>query len=228
MAVSTLTAHRTLSRPRRLDGRVLVGLALLLAATGGWLVVWSGLDDARPVLVATRDLPAGATLASSDLAVAQVRLDDALHAAAVPADRLEGLVGHQLAAPVHARQILVGAQLAGRPRLAPGQMAVTIPASTRTAAGGLIRPGDQVRIFATLSKGKPESRTVVVLDRVTVYEVGHDDQPAVVGAAVADTGTRRPLASLTLILDDDAAAAALTQARWNGELDAALLPPEPR
>lgn len=230
MAVSTLTAHRTLARPRRLDGRVLVGIVLLLAATGGLLVLWTRLNDARPVLVAARDLPAGATLASSDLAVAQVRLDDALYAAALPAERLDGLVGRQLAEPVHAQQILVGAQLATRPRLGPGQMAVTIPVSAKTAAGGLIRPGDQVRIFATLSKGKPESKTVVVLDRVTVLDVGQDDQLAVVNTAAADPGARSaprgPLGSLTLVVDSVQDTQALVQARWNGDLDAALLPPE--
>lgn len=166
MAVVTLTP--ALRAPRRVDWRHVVGVALMLAATGAFLVRESLNDDTRAVLVAARELPAGATLRASDLAVARVRVDDALYAASIPADRLESLVGRQLAEPAHAQQMLVQPQVASRPRLGPGQMAVTIPASTKTAAGGLIRPGDQVKVLATLAKGKPESRTVVVLERATV------------------------------------------------------------
>jgi Flp pilus assembly protein CpaB len=229
VAVTTLTPARALRQPRRLDGRVLVGIALLLAATGGWLVFWTNATDTRPVLVATRDLPAGAILVASDLAVAQVRVDDAIYAAAIPAEQLSALVGRQLAEPVHAQQLLVGPQVAGRPRLGAGQMAVTIPVTSKTAAGGRIRPGDQVKVLATLNKGKADTRTAVVLDRATVYDVGHDDQLSVVNTASADAGGRPavlgPLASLTLVVTEEQALQ-LASARWNGDLDVALLPPE--
>lgn len=228
MAVTTLTPARALRQPRRLDARVLVGIALLLAATGGWLIFWTNATDTRPVVVATRDLPAGAILSASDLTVAQVRVDDTIYAAAIPAAQMAGLVGRQLAEPVHAQQLLVGPQVASRPRLGPDQMAVTIPVSAKTAAGGRIRPADQVKVLATLNKGKADSRTTVVLDRATVYDVGHDDQMTVVNTAGADPGARPavlgPLASLTLVVTEEQALR-LAAARWNGDLDVALLPP---
>ncbi|HEV8636471.1 MAG TPA: Flp pilus assembly protein CpaB [Chloroflexota bacterium] len=228
MAVTTLTPARALRQPRRLDARVLVGIALLLAATGGWLVFWTNATDTRPVVVATRDLPAGAILSASDLTVAQVRVDDTIYAAAIPAAQMAGLVGRQLAEPVHAQQLLVGPQVASRPRLGPDQMAVTIPVSAKTAAGGRIRPTDQVKVFATLNKGKADSKTAVVLDRATVYDVGRDDQTSVVNTAGADPGARSavlgPLASLTLVVTEEQALR-LAAARWNGDLDVALLPP---
>lgn len=228
MAVTTLTPARALRQPRRLDARVLVGIALLLAATGGWLVFWTSATDTRPVVVATRDLPAGAILSASDLTVAQVRVDDAIYDAAIPAEQMAGLVGRQLSEPAHAQQLLVGPQVTSRPQLGPEQMAITVPVSTRTAAGGRIRPGDEVKVLVTLNKGKAEARTSVVLDRATVYDVGHDEQTAVVNTTGADRGARSALSgpptSLTLVVNQEQALW-LAAARWNGDLDVALLPP---
>ena len=66
-------------------------------------------------------------------------------------------------------------------------------------------------------------RIMDLLDRVTVYDVGQDDQLAVVNTAAADPGARPgargPLGSLTLVVNDVSDAQALAQARWNGELD---------
>src|SRR5437763_12330150 len=113
MAVATLSPARTLlRRPRRTDPRALIGVCLTLAALAGSVAFWVSASDARPVIVATRDLPPGAMLRNSDLSVAYVRMDDVLYRAAVPADMLDGLVGRQLAEPMHAQQVLARAQLA--------------------------------------------------------------------------------------------------------------------
>src|ERR687885_2971521 len=86
MAVATLTPARALRRPRRADPRALVGVVLTLTALAGSVAFWVSASDARPVIIATRDLPAGATLRSSDLSVAYVRMDEGLYRAAVPAE----------------------------------------------------------------------------------------------------------------------------------------------
>jgi pilus assembly protein CpaB len=228
MAVSSLTPARALRQPRRLDARAVVGLFLLLLAVAGSLAFWRSANDTQAVLVATRDRPAGATLAPGDLAVAHLRLDDAVYAAAVPAEQLASLVGRQLAEPVHARQLLVPAQVSTRPRLGPDQVALTIPVAPQTAVGGQLRPGDHVRVIATRDRGRPESRTEVVLGRALVYDVGRDDRGAVLGG-VGDEGERArsgPLSSATLVVSQEEAVR-LAHARWNGDLDVALLPPEP-
>ena len=180
MASTTLTPRRALRKPWRLDSRALFGLFLMLVSIGGSIAFWSTSTDTRAVLVATRDRPTGATLGASDVAIANVRVDDAIFAAAVPAEEQATVVGRQLAEPLHGQQILVRAQLSGRPPLTSGQMALTIQVSADTAAGGLIRPGDSVQVLVTTNKGRPESRTSVVLPRVTVYEVGRDDQSTVI------------------------------------------------
>src|ERR1700704_2058944 len=111
MAVATLTPARALRRPRRADPRALIGIFLTVTALAASVAFWVGASDARPVVVATRDLPAGSMLRASDLTVAYVRMDDALYAAALPSDALGTLVGHQLGEPIHAQQVLARAQV---------------------------------------------------------------------------------------------------------------------
>src|SRR5262249_40275848 len=125
--------------------------------------------------IATRDLPSGATLSPADLGVARVRVDDAIYQAAVPASDLNTLVGRQLGEPIDAQQILARAQVSTRPRLGPDQVAITVAVSPDTAVGGMLRPADQVEVLVTSDKGKPTARTIVVLPRATVYDVGHTE-----------------------------------------------------
>ena len=231
MVATALTPERAIRQPRRLDGRALVGLFLMLATTAGALLFWQSANDTRGVVIATRDLPAGATLAASDLAVARLRADDAVYSAAIPADGLSGLVGRQLAEPVHAQQLLVAPQIATRPRLGPDQLVLTVPASPTSAAGGRIRPGDDVVVLASYEKGKATSRTEVVLPRATVYEVGEDRPMTVVNTGGADASARTAAGAIgwiSLIVTQEQALR-LGEARHNAELSIGLLPPaQPR
>lgn len=225
-AVATLSPTRALRQPRRLDARSVFGTFLLLLATGGSIAFWSVSSDTRAVLVATRDLPAGATLNSGDLALARVRVDDAIYLAAVPEEELEHLVGRQLAEPVHAQQLLVRAQLSSRSTVGTGQLAFTIAISPETAVGDRLRPGDQVQVLLTTNQGKPEARTSVTLARATVYDVGYEQRATVVNTELGDRqAAQGPVKWLTLIVSQEQAIQ-LAQARWSGELDVALLPPE--
>jgi Flp pilus assembly protein CpaB len=213
--------------PRRLDARALVGLCLLVLAAGGSLAFWARADDARAVLIATRDLPVGATLTASDLAVTRVRLEDPVYAAAVPAEELPALVGRVLAEPVHASQLLARAQLAARPPLAPGQVVITIPLAAPTAAGGRVRPGDRVAVLVTTGKGRPESRTCVVLERAAVYDVGYEARGPVIGDAEGGDRASRGAPVWLALSGTLSDSRAIAHARHNGELDVVLLPPEP-
>ena len=233
MVAATISPTRALREPRRIDWRAALGIIVTLAATGGSLLFWSTTSDARSVLVATRDLPAGAVLGPADVTTARLRMDDALYRAAIPAAEQGQVVGKQLAEPVHPHQVLVRPQLDARPPLAPDQGAMTIPLTPETAAGGRLRPGDQVTVMVTVAKGKPESRTLVVLPRVTVYDVGYDERVAVVNAgaaAASEPGGGSPRiargapTSATLAVTQEQALQ-LAQARWNGDLDLILLPP---
>jgi Flp pilus assembly protein CpaB len=226
MAVATLTPARALRRPRRADPRALVGVVLTLAALAGSVAFWVSASDARPVIVATRDLPPGATLRSADVSVAYVRMDDALYRAAVPADMLDGLVGRQLAEPMHAQQVLARAQLADQFGLAPDQVAITIPARADSAAGGRLHKGDAVQVLVTVAdKTRNEVHARPVLERAQVFDVGRDQSLASSSLASESADTSRgPITSVTLAVSADQARQ-LAEARRTGDLDILLLPP---
>jgi Flp pilus assembly protein CpaB len=232
MATALLSPTRAIRQPRRLDLRAVFGLFLLLVATVGSIAFWSASSDTRAVVVATRELPAGFVLGPADLAVTRVRVDDAIYQATWPAAAREELIGKQLAEPVHAQQLLVRAQVSSRSPLTADQLALTIPIRSDTAVGGRLRPGDHVQVLSTTGKGKPESETFVVLRRVRVHDVGRDERVTVVNTASAGEPSPRPAAqgavsTLTLVVTQGQALE-LARARWNGELDVALLPaPEP-
>src|SRR5262245_50848702 len=77
MVSLTLTPKRALRKPWRLDPRAVFGLFLMLVSVAGSVAFWTASTDTRAVLVVKRDRPAGATLNSADVAVANVRVDDA-------------------------------------------------------------------------------------------------------------------------------------------------------
>jgi Flp pilus assembly protein CpaB len=227
MAVATLSSARALRRPRRADPRAIVGIVLTIAALAGSVAFWVSATDSRPVLIATHDLPAGATLSSADLGIAYVRVDDAVYQAALPADTLQSLVGRQLGEPIHAQQVLVRAQLANQLGLASDQVAITIPARPDSAVDGRLRPGDAVQILVTVTdKTSNTAHTSQVLERAQVFEVGRDASLTGSTSSTADSAasTRGAITSITLAVTADQARQ-LAQARRTGELDIVLLPP---
>jgi Flp pilus assembly protein CpaB len=224
---TTLTPGRALRRPRRIDVRAVLGICLLLVAVGGSIAFWSASSDSRAVLVVTRDLPAMAVLGVSDLAVAHVRVDDAIYQAAIPAHELNSLIGKPLAEPAHAQQLLVRDQVSGRPPLETGQMVFTIAVAPETAAGGRVRPGDHIQVFVTLNKGKPDVQTNVVLSRVMVYDVGYEQRLTALNTDGAGSSTAQGAARWLSLIVSEEQAQHLAQAKWSGDVDVALLPPEP-
>jgi Flp pilus assembly protein CpaB len=235
LAVTALSPARAIRRPRRADPRALIGVFLTLAALAGSVAFWVGASEARPVVVATRDLPAGATLQSSDLTLAYVRMDDALYRAATPAYMLDALVGRQLAEPMHAQQVLARAQLEDHVGLGHDQVAITIPAHPDTAVDGRIRAGDNVQILMTVTdKNRNEAHTRLVLGRAQVFEVGREQgfgtstttttssTSSSESSESADPAARGSISSITLALSPDDARV-LAEARRTGELDVLLL-----
>jgi Flp pilus assembly protein CpaB len=211
-------------------------LVAALAFVGFLLFVVSTTPTAHSVLVATRNVPAGAPLRQGDLAVARVQLGDAQARIAVPADVLDSLEGQALSAPLFAQQVLVQPQLAspGRRGLEAGFVKVGVAVRPESAVGDQLKPGDEVSVLVTRDKGKPTSETRVVLPRVVVDEVGRGD--AALGpstaSALAVTGEpgspgarpARAVSWLVLVIPQEQAPA-LSQARWNGEIEVLLLPP---
>jgi hypothetical protein len=84
-----------------------------------------------------------------------------------------------------------------------------------------------VRVYVTTSRGKPDARTIVGLDRVVVSAVGYQDlglaSSGTVGADVAQR-SRGKLAWLEVLVDD-AHAGDFLQALAQGDPDVTVLPP---
>jgi Flp pilus assembly protein CpaB len=229
VVAATLTPTRALRRPRRADPRALIGIVLTLVALAGSLSFWVSSNESRSVLVATRDLPIGATVQPGDLSVAFVRMDDNLYRAALPAEMLDSLVGRQLSEPVHAQQVIARAQVAERLGLAPDQVAITIPAKPDSAVDGRLRPGDAVQVLVTVvDKARQEAHARLVLDRVQVFSVGREPS---LSAATSISGSNRDedgfghgsISTVTLAVTPDQARQ-VAEARRLGELDVVLLP----
>ncbi len=226
MVAATLSPARALRKPRRHDPRAFIGLFLTLAALAGSISFWVSSGESRPVLVATRDLPVGATVRASDLTIAYVRLDESVYRAALPADMLDTLVGRQLTEPIHAQQVLARAQLADRAGLAPDQVAITIPAKPDSAVDGRLRPGDPVQVLVTVvDKPKQEAHARLVLDRVQVFSVGREQSFSSSASSSSDQDgfARGAISTITLAVTPDQARQ-LAEARRIGELDVVLLP----
>src|SRR5579859_4567389 len=224
MVATTLTPARALRQPRRLDLRAMVGLLLMFAAVGGAIVAWTAAENTRPIVVAVRDLPSGAIVGTDDFTVRRVRVDDSIYAAAIPGRELSNLVGRQLAEPVHADQVLVQAQLSPRAAVPPGQIVVTVPLRPDNAVGGRLHPGDVVQVLATTNAGKDTSRTSVILQQSTVYDVGREDQPGVVSTSNGQPENAGAGATWAALIVTPDQAVQLANARWNGDLDIALVP----
>jgi Flp pilus assembly protein CpaB len=228
MAVAILSP--ALRRPKRADPRAIIGVFLTVAALAGSVAFWVTATDARPVLIATHDVPAGAILRSSDVGVAYLRMDDAVYQAALPSDALDTLVGKQLAEPIHTDQVLVRAQVATRSGLAPDHVAITIPAHPDSAVDGRLRPGDAVQILLTLTdKSHNEAHTTTVLNSAEIFAVGRDaglgtGSVSGSGSGAVSDSAGGSITTVTLAVTAEQARQ-LAEARRTGDLDIVLLPP---
>lgn len=140
--VATLLGRYRLGGRRTRVLRRLVAVALLLAAGALASMPSTSAAAGTSVLIAARDLPAGARLTGADIAVASVPSPpDGL----LPARRLEDLAGAVLSGPMRRGEILTDARIVGDrgPDPGPGRAAVPVPLADPTVAA-LLAPGMHV------------------------------------------------------------------------------------
>lgn len=169
-------AARPPLRSRRLLQPVpLAGFALMLV---GLLVVLgysAAASRQTAVLVAARDLPAGAVLHRADLRSSRMGADRDVLAALVTARQEGTVVGRRLAVPVGE-----GAPLP-RSAIAAGSaapMAFTLAVPAAHALGGQLKPGDHVSVLATFSAPSGGATTQALARNLVVLSVG---QPPTIG-----------------------------------------------
>ena len=181
--------------PARVDGRMLLGVALVAAAAIGGLLFWGSARETVPVLVATRDLPAGHVLQADDLSVAQLRLEGDLSSLAIPDAELDAVAGRTTGTAVHAGEMLVWPDLTTGPVIGPGEVAITVPVEADAVYPGL-RAGDSVAVLGTSDKDEPGSQTVTLLESAVVYDISLEPGP-IIGR---DGEEARGLSNVTLVV----------------------------
>lgn len=198
MAVGVRVRGLSIPRP---NVRTLVGVGL--AASAALLVLWMTRPaPTTPVLVAGSDLRAGTPLSQLDVAVRHVTNTDGL----VAGNEVGELSSWVLVAPLTAGEPLVPSLL--RPpevQAAPDLLALEIDSSH--AVLGRIDPGDRVDVYSSTSRPGESAETSLVAAGVFVVD-----------AAVAESSVGGDQIQLLLAVDADLAAA-LTKAKYGGELD---------
>lgn len=169
--LSPVRAHPLVEAVRRVRRSVLRhrrGLAALAAAAAvlaGLLAVAPPEPATRVLLVAARDLPAGARLGAGDLRPTRVPVDVA------PAGALSAADGEVLAAPVRRGEPVTDARIVGPGLLPRGSVAdeEAVPIRLSDAAqAALLEPGDQVDLLAT---DPASGHTERVAEQVSVLAV---------------------------------------------------------
>jgi Flp pilus assembly protein CpaB len=156
---------------RRIDLRVLVGLALLLAGVLGTLAIIQQAGQRIPVLVMAHSVQAGQVIGADDVRVAE--LGTAPGVATLGARERARVVGRRAAVPLERGQVLGPAVVADGPALSPGQVAMSLAVAPEHAAAGQLRAGDQVAVVASGEPDQPsgEVGSGVLLSPVQVLSV---------------------------------------------------------
>ncbi len=205
----------------RIDGRLLLGIALVAVSVIGGLLLWGSAGNTSPIVVADKDLPEGHVITSDDLAISELRAEGSLAALVIPEAQLPSLVGHTLGTRVHAGEPLIREDLSTGPVIGPDDVAMTIPVEADSVYPGL-RSGDAVTVLGTAGAAQAGGLTVTVLDRALVYDVSLERSAATIRS---DGEESRGLSNVTLVVGKDEAEE-LAHASVNWTVTLALLPPD--
>lgn len=190
-------AARRLRSVRWLNLRLLLGVALVLAAVIGGARIIGAADKTTTVWSAAVDLAQGVELTEADLVAVEVRLDDGtaayLSAGTVPQ-------GKTLLRDIAAGE-LVPAAAVGTPK-DQVSLALSVPAQHLPASA---QRGDRVSIYASSAPSgtsAPTEGTEVVAESVTVVEIsGRSDGALSVGSADLQVVIAVPSCAVQQILD---------------------------
>lgn len=170
MSVASSPPARRLERPRWLDPRLVVGVALVLVAVAVGAKVVGDAERGELVWSASRDLPAGTTLRVDDLQATAVRLagstGEYVDANTAPPD------GYVLVRDVAAGELVPAAAVAPA-ALAPPRRLVSVPVAVHHFPSGLGR-GHRVDVYvmtASASGTATATAPELVLADAAVAEV---------------------------------------------------------
>lgn len=158
-----------LKPPSWLDGRLVVGIVLVLASVvvGAKVVASSGHFD--EIWAASHDLAPGTTLTKGDLVAVKVRFHD--HGGGYYSAAGASLVGRMTIAPLSAGQLIPSAAAPAQPPVET--RLVTVPVAKLHMPHDSDLQGEQVDLYVTVksSVGQPQRAPQLVLANVTVADV---------------------------------------------------------
>ena len=222
-AVPGVRRRANVALPVRVDRRMLAGVLLVVVSLAGGLLLWRSATDTRPILVAAMDIPPGHVIQRDDLTMGEARLDGSLASLALTEADLEAAVGRTTSTTIHAGEMVVRPDLASGPVLGADEVAVTIPVAADTIYPGL-RPTDEVALLATSNSGRPESTTVALLDRATVFAIGLERR-VIRSSTSNDPNDGATVANITLAVPRSEAEA-IAHAVTNATITVVLLAPQ--
>lgn len=208
---------------------LILTLALVCGGAAGYLALGLLRDrmqtapiptDTVPVVVAARDIPAGAILAGADVKLAHYPADGA------PVDRMsemDEVVGRGVVAPIYADEPLLSVKIAqegtggGLPVIIPkGMRAVSVEVDEVIGVAGFVQSGTRVDVIVTInpSGGRENARSKVILQNVAVAAAGQTTERDAQGRA-------QTVPVITLLVSPDQAER-LTLAATEGRIRLAL------
>jgi Flp pilus assembly protein CpaB len=222
-ALPGVRRRTNIALPVRVDRRMLAGALLVAVSLAGGLLLWRSATHTTPILIAARDIPPGHVIQRDDFRIGEARLDGGLASLALTQADLEAAVGRTTSTTIHAGEMVVRPDLASGPVLGADEVAVTIPVAADTIYPGL-RPTDEVALLATSSAGRPESRTVTLLYRATVFAIGLERR--VIRSSTSDNpNDGATVANITLAVPRSEAEA-IAHAVANATITVVLLAPQ--
>ena len=196
---------------------VAIGLALI-AMLALWLYSRSLQEEVAggqklTILVAAEDIPAGARLAKSNLAIREVP-EAYVHQSSIRKSEANQIIGRPVAEKISQGQPLLWsdfemAKSAATRRLSAavqkGQRALTIPVDMSGSIAGMLRPGDHIDILGTFARAQQEFATVTLLQNVLVLATGEQRGSGEGESEGPTTGNVRSFNNITLSVDPEEA-----------------------
>jgi len=153
------------------------------------------------MVVAARDLPSGSLVNSQNMSLRRIPID-LVHAQAVTPEQFARLQGRRMIQPIKAGRTLLWTHVAGVKRsdfsdvIDLGRRAVTVPIDELGSNAGMLRPGNHVDLYVTMSAkyvgGTSGDVVLPVLQNVEVLATGTIIEPekqATMSVAYRNKGT---------------------------------------
>lgn len=119
----------------RRRSRIAAGVALAAVAIGGNLLVYSNLDQTKPVVQAVRDVPAGEQITGDMFRTVAVDVDSTVNV--IDGGRLDSLVGTYAKVRLVAGSLVTAESLQAVPLVTPGSSVVAIQVADGALPAGL-------------------------------------------------------------------------------------------